>query len=63
MAKIKTKIELSEKDLLDLITEKYNIKRENAQINVSEYDGSAREPSWVAIIVEGESAIEKENER
>jgi hypothetical protein len=63
MAKIKTKIELSEKDLLDLITEKYNIKRENAQINVSEYDGDLREPSWVAIIVEGESAIEKENER
>jgi hypothetical protein len=63
MAKIKTKIELSEKDLLDLITEKYNIKRENAQINVSEYDGYLREPSWVAIIVEGESAIEKENER
>jgi hypothetical protein len=63
MAKIKTKIELSEKDLLDLITEKYNIKRENAQINVSEYDGSAREPSYVIVIVEGESAIEKENER
>jgi hypothetical protein len=63
MAKIKTKIELSEKDLLDLITEKYNIKRENAQINVSEYDSDLREPSWVAIIVEGESAIEKENER
>lgn len=54
MAKIITKIELNEKDLLALIAEKYNINLQGARISVYKYDGDAREPSYTTITVEGE---------
>lgn len=57
MAKIITKIELNEKDLLALIAEKYNIKLEGARISVYKYDGDAREPSYTTITVEGEKSV------
>ena len=57
MAKIITKIELNENDLLLLIAEKYNIKLEGAKISVYKYDGGAREPSYTTITVEGEKSV------
>ena len=57
MAKIITKIELNENDLLLLIAEKYNIKLEGARISVYKYDGGAREPSYTTITVEGEKSV------
>jgi hypothetical protein len=52
--KIKTKIEMNEKDLKDLISEKFNLKKESVTISISKYDGDAREQSYTSIIVEGE---------
>ncbi|MFA7448764.1 MAG: hypothetical protein WCY77_10030 [Weeksellaceae bacterium] len=57
MAKIITKIELSEKDLLALIAEKYNLKLQGARISVYKYDGDQREPSYTTITVEGEKSV------
>lgn len=57
MAKIITKIELSEKDLLALIAEKYNLKLQGARISVYKYDGDQREPSYTTITVEGEKNV------
>lgn len=57
MAKIITKIELSDKDLLALISEKYNLKLQGARISVYKYDGNQREPSYTTITVEGEKSV------
>lgn len=57
MAKIITKIELNEKDLLELIAEKYNIKLKGARISVYKYDGDQRDPSYTTITVEGEKSV------
>lgn len=57
MAKIITKIELNEKDLLALIAEKYNLKLQGARISVYHYDGDQRDPSYTTITVEGEKSV------
>lgn len=50
---IKTKIELNEKDLIELIAEKYNLDIAKTSINVYKYDGEGREPGYTTVIVEG----------
>lgn len=57
MAKIITKIELNEHDLLVLIAEKYKIKLEGARLSVYKYDGDARDPSYTTITVEGAKRV------
>lgn len=57
MAKIITKIEINEKDLLALIAEKFNLKLQGAKISVQKYDGDPREPSYTTITVEAEKYI------
>lgn len=57
MAKIITKIEFTEKDLLALIAEKYNLKLDGAKISIYKYDGDSREPSYTTITVEGEKSL------
>lgn len=54
MPKEKIKIEFNEKDLKELIVEKYKLKIETATIRVSHYNGDSREPSYTSVIVEGE---------
>lgn len=54
MPKEKIKIEFNEKDLKELIVEKYKLKIETATIHVSHYNGDSREPSYTSVIVEGE---------
>lgn len=49
--KIRTRIELTEKELLEIISERFNLK--DSTINVYKYDGDNREPSYVNVIVEG----------
>lgn len=51
--KIKTRIELSERELLEIISKRYNLK--NSTINVYKYDGDVREGSYTKVIVEGEN--------
>mgnify|MGYP007068653584 CR=1 FL=1 len=48
----KTKLEFSEQDLKELIAEKYNLKLEGMYLNVSYYEGNARESSSTTIYVE-----------
>ena len=57
MAKVRTKIELSETDLLDIVVEKYNLKKDGATIKIYKYDGGGdpREQSYTEITVEGET--------
>lgn len=52
MVKIRTKIELTEKDLAEIVAEKYGLK--NATISIYKYDGDPREPSYTSITIEGE---------
>ena len=58
MPKVKTKIELIEKEVLEIIAEKYNLNPETSTINVYKYDGGndPREHSYTIITVEGEQA-------
>lgn len=48
----KTKLEFSEKDLKELIAKEYNLKLEGMYLNVSHYEGNARESSSTTIHVE-----------
>ena len=50
--KIKTKIELSEKELSEILSEMYGLK--NAKLDIYKYDGDMREGSYTQIIIEGE---------
>lgn len=50
---IKTKIELNEKDLIELIAEKYNLDIAKTSINVYKYEGKGREPGCTTVIAEG----------
>jgi hypothetical protein len=54
--KIKTKIELDEKDLKELIAEKFNLNKETTTISINKYNGDGREASYTNIIVEGEKS-------
>lgn len=47
------KIKLTDKELLEVISEMYGLK--NAKLNVYEYDGDVREGSYTKVIVEGEN--------
>ena len=53
MAKITTKLELTEKDLLEIISEKYNLDMIGAKISIYSYKGDSRDPSYSTITVEG----------
>ena len=59
MAKIKTKIELDEKDVLAIVAEKYNIKSEGATINIYKYESGndPRERDYTTITIEGEKSL------
>lgn len=57
MAKQTTKITLTQKDILGLVAEKYDLKLEGAKIHVSHYKGSQREPEYTEIIIEAEKSI------
>lgn len=57
MAKQTTKITLTQKDILGLVAEKYNLKLDGAKIHVSHYEGCQREPEYTEIIIEAEKSI------
>lgn len=50
----KVKLEFSEKDLKDLITEKYELKPESVVLRISHYEGDSRDPSYTTVTVEGQ---------
>lgn len=52
--KEKIKIEFNEKDLKELIVEKYNLKIETSTIYVSHHKGDQRESSYTSVVIEGE---------
>ena len=54
MPKEKVKLEFSEKDLKELIAEKYNLKLDGMYLSVSHYAGDARESSTTTVYVESE---------
>ena len=54
MPKELVKIVFNEKEIKELIVEKYGLKLETTMIQFNHYAGDAREPSYVSIIVEGE---------
>ena len=53
MAKETTRIELNEKDIKELVAEKYNLDLERTTVSISHYKGDAREPTYTSIIVSG----------
>lgn len=54
MAKESVKIELNEKDVKQLVAEKYNLDINFTSISVSYWKGDAREPEYLSIIVTGQ---------
>jgi len=50
---IKTKIELSEKDLLKIIAERFKLDPDKSKIDIYKYEGDFRESSYIKITVEG----------
>ena len=54
MPKEKIRIEFNEKDLKELIAEKYNLNIETSTIYVNHYKGDQREPSYTSVVIEGE---------
>lgn len=52
MAKIYKKIDLNEKDLLEVICSHFKLNKTGATININKYDGDQREPGYVKITVE-----------
>jgi len=48
------KLEFNEKDLMELIAEKYNLKLQTMKISITHFKGDAREPSYTSIIIESE---------
>lgn len=53
MAKESVKIELDQRDIKQLVAEKYNLDVSSARISVSHWNGDAREPEHTAIVVTG----------
>ena len=54
--KITTKIELTEKDLAEILAEKFNLDPAKTSVNVYKYDAAdPRETSYVKVTVEGEA--------
>ena len=54
MAKEYIKIELNELDIMEMVAEKYNLDPVTTTIQVSHYNGDAREPAYTVIIVTGQ---------
>jgi hypothetical protein len=54
MAKESVKIELDQKDIKQLVAEKYNLDVNSASISVSHWNGDAREPEYTLIVVTGQ---------
>lgn len=52
MAKVFKKIDLSEKDLLEVICAHFKLNKEGATIIVYKYEGDQREPGYVKVTVE-----------
>ena len=54
MAKQTIKIELSDKDLKEIIAREYNLKLEKIILRVIHFEGDQREPEYTSIVVESE---------
>ena len=54
MAKESVIIELNQKDIKQLVAEKYNLDVNSATISVSYWKGNAREPEYTSIVVTGQ---------
>lgn len=50
-------IELSEKDIKQLVAERFNLDVNSATVTVSHYRGDIREPAYTTITVKGQKAI------
>lgn len=59
----KVKLVFNEKDLKQLISEKYNLKFESVSMSVSHFKGDAREPEYTSIVVEGVKDSEPQNKK
>ncbi len=53
MAKESVKIELDQKDIKQLVAEKYNLDVNTSSISISHWKGDAREPEHTSIVVTG----------
>jgi hypothetical protein len=53
MAKTYIRIELTEKDIKEMVAEKYNLDVEKTTISISHFEGDMREPSYTSIVVTG----------
>lgn len=54
MAEVKVKITLYEKDILEIIAEKYGLDLSKSYMDIYKYDGNERESSYAYISIEGE---------
>ena len=59
MATVKTKIELTDKDLLAIVSDAYGLDINRSRISISHYPGDQRESAYTSIIIEGEPKVKK----
>jgi alpha-L-fucosidase len=59
MAKILTQIILNEKDIKDLVAERYGLDGTTTTISISHSEGDAREPSYTSITVTGKKNVKE----
>ena len=57
MAKESVRIELDEKDIKELVAEKWGLDPRTCTINISHYNGDQREPAYTNITVSGEKSV------
>ena len=54
MSKQTIKIELSDKELKEIIAKEFNLKLDKMILRVTHYEGNQREPEYTSIVVESE---------
>jgi hypothetical protein len=60
MAKESVRIELNEKDIKELVAQKWGLDLSSCTISVSHWKGDAREPEYTNIVVTGQKSSSKE---
>ena len=60
MAKESVKIELNEKDIKELVAQKWGLDLKSCSVCVSHWKGDAREPEYTSIVVTGQKSENRE---
>lgn len=57
MAREFVKIELNQKDIGDMVAQKWGLDSKSLTISITHYDGDMREPSYTSVVVVGKKVL------